>query len=77
MAGARLADDLRAGAHFRHPLGDEQRNQRTGKAEHGAENQQLVELEVNPVCRHEPIEAEQAQGNAGNQHNRKVGGYKQ
>lgn len=77
MAGARLADDLGAGGHLRHPLGDEQRDQRAGEAEHGAEDQQLAEIEVNAVGRHEPVEAEQAQGNACNQHHREVGGYKQ
>jgi hypothetical protein len=31
VTGARLADDLGAGAHLRHPLGDEQREQGAGK----------------------------------------------
>ncbi len=77
VAGARLADDLGAGGHLRHPLGDEQRNQGAGEAEHGAEHQQAAEVEVNPVGGHEPVETEQAQGNACNQHHREVGGYKQ
>lgn len=35
--------DFGFGAHLRHPLGEEQRNQRTGETEHGAENQQSRE----------------------------------
>ncbi len=77
MASARLADDLSTGAHLRHPLGDEQREQRAREAEHSAEDQQLIEVQINPVGRHEPIEAKKAQGDAGNQHDRKVSGQKQ
>ncbi len=77
MASTWLGDDLSTGAHFRHPLGDEQREQRTGETEHSAEDQQLIEVQINPVGRHEPIEAKKAQGDAGNQHDRKVSGQKQ
>jgi len=77
MTGAWLADDLRAGAHLRHPLGDEQREQRAGETKDRTENQQLTEVEVDPVGRHEPVEAEQAQGDAGYQHDRQVSGQKQ
>lgn len=72
MAGARLADDLRACAHLRHPLGDEQRNQRSRKAEHRTKDQQAAIVLAGVA-----IDPEQLQGDAGDDQDRKVGGQKQ
>ncbi|MNP27484.1 hypothetical protein D3C76_1203970 [compost metagenome] len=72
MAGARLADDFGAGAHLRHPLGDEQRDQRPGEAEYGTEDQEAA-----VVLAGEPVHAEQFQGDAGDHQNCQVGGQEQ
>ena len=77
MTSTRLSDHLGAGAHLRHPFGDEQREQRPCKTKDRTEHQQLTEVQINPVGRHEPVKAEQAQGDAGNQHDRQVSGQKQ
>ena len=42
-----------------------------------AEDQQLPKVQVDPVGGHDPIEAKQAQGEAGDQYHRKVGGHEQ
>ncbi|MNC46685.1 hypothetical protein D3C75_957120 [compost metagenome] len=72
VAGARLADDFGAGAHLRHPLGDEQRNQRAGETEHGAEHQQAA-----VVLTGEAVDSEQLEGDAGNYQHGQVGGQEQ
>ncbi|MNO99236.1 hypothetical protein D3C76_910020 [compost metagenome] len=72
MTGARLADDFGAGAHLRHPLGDEQRDQRAGEAEHGAEDQQAA-----VILAGEAVHSEQFEGDAGDHQNCQVGGQEQ
>ncbi|MCY1300232.1 hypothetical protein D9M70_497930 [compost metagenome] len=72
VAGAGLGDDLGTGAHLRHPLGDEQRNQGAGEAEHGTENQQAA-----VVLAGETVYAQQFQGDAGNHQDCKVRGQEQ
>ena len=77
MAGTRLGNHLGAGAHLRQPFGEEKREQGPCKTKDRTENQQLIEVQINPVGRHEPVEAEKAQGDAGNQHDRQVSGQEQ
>jgi len=72
VAGARLADDFGAGAHLRHPLGDEQRHQRAGETEDRAENQQAAVVLAGIA-----IDPEQLEGDAGDDQYRKVGGQEQ
>ncbi len=72
VTGARLADDFGTGAHLRHPLGDEQRDQRTGETEHGAEDQQAA-----VILAGEAVHPEQFQGDAGNHQDCQVGGQEQ
>nr|BFE90248.1 hypothetical protein GCM10020185_07840 [Pseudomonas brassicacearum subsp. brassicacearum] len=52
-------------------------NREPAKPNTAQKNQQLIEVEINPVGRHEPVEAEEAQGDAGNQHDRQVSGQEQ
>ena len=72
MARARLADDLGTGAHFRHPFGDEQRNQRASETKHGAESQQAA-IVLTGVA----VDPEQLEGDAGNHQYSQVGGQEQ
>jgi hypothetical protein len=70
---ARLVDHLRAGGPLRHPLRDQQRNERAAEAEHGGHHQQRPVVRQELAVFEDPCPLEYREHDVQDEQDRKVG----